>query len=498
MKPEPILKPEKTRNAKGPEARTGRSAGAGASVGMPVFLKEARASGTAGGNAMERQADEVAEAASGGAIPRGKANGPAARPSAAAIPTADAGAPLENSIRDRAESVLGTDLSHVRVHEAAADRAMAGGMNARAFTHGQHIWMGPQESSSDLKLMTHEAAHVAQQGVAMQPPLVQRQQKTATVTAGTTVQMVTFVNNPQFETEPSLRTVLTMLNRYQPTVDVGAVDFRVMALTQSYVGSGLTEDGRSHWEGNKPVIELTQEKYDTIAQHLAGTADVSDVHGVVRTVGHELYHLYREKTGNQANPIQPLFAAESSKRMEQIRQNWLEWAKGPGGHKQLGIPESKAVTKWEDIPAAERTKIEQDASQTAVIQGFYEQTAYLVEETYVRIEEISYLRVQQQAEAGPKKPSQASVSQIAQLIWRFNTALDQTVGNVDFMTPELLAKTKVAMLDFLRKRYPHRADPSVDSYEVIFYLNARANGMAPLYDDTGALISVVPPGAQVK
>lgn len=499
MKAEPVLQPGKRRGALPPVPKADHRTASGASAGLPVYLKEARTGPQRVSDPLERHADHVSAAARSDAVAPYAAGGQRSPSFASnAIPTADAGVPLQRPIRDRVEPILGVDLSRVRVHEAASDRAIAGGLNARAFTHGQHIWMGPRESSADLALMAHEAAHVAQQGAGLQDSPIQKQPQTATPTAGTTDQMALFVNNPPLETEPSLRTVLTMLNRYKPTVDVSAVDFRVMAVTQSFVGAGLFETGRSHWEGNKPVIELDQQAYDTIAQHFAGTAPVSDVHDVVRTVGHELYHLYREKTGNQGNPIQPLFSAEASKRMQQIRQNWVEWAKDPGTHKMLNMPRDKAVTKWEDLPAAERAKIEEGASQTSQIQGLYEQTAYLVEETYVRIEEISYLRVQQAAETGPKKPSLATVSQIANLLYRFNTALNQTVGNVDFMTAELVTKTRAAMLEFLRKRYPRRADPSLDSYEVIFYLASREYGLAPLFDDSGNLVSAAPPGARVK
>jgi Domain of unknown function (DUF4157) len=499
MRPEQLPKPEHGRKKRPPAGAANRANSSGTAAGMPLFLKGVQAKLKKGqrDDAFERHADQIAGAAVSRDLDRGTAT-PALQTSGsseAAIPAADAGSPIPRQVRERAEPALDADLSHVRVHEADADRKMAGGIGARAFTHGQHIWMGPNESSSDLKLMAHEAAHVAQQSGAAGAPSIQRQPQ-QTAAAGTTDQMVLFVNNPGLETDASLRTVLTMLNRYKPTVDLAGVDFQVMTSTPSYVGAGLFEDGRSHWDGAKPVIELTQEKYDTIAQHLAGTAAIADVHSVIRTVGHELYHLYREKTGNQANPIEPLFKAEATKRMEEIHQNWVNFAKDPGGAKALGIPKGTSVTKWEDIPAAERKKIEEGASQTSVIQGLYERTAYLVEETYVKIEELSYLRVQQKAETGSKRPSLASVSQLANLVYRFNTALDQSVGQ-DYMTAELLAKTKTAMLEYLRKRYPHPGDASVDSYEVIFYLTSKGSGLPPLYDDSGALISVKPAEARV-
>jgi hypothetical protein len=345
--------------------------------------------------------------------------------------------------------------------------------------------------------MAHEAAHVLQQSRGSAAPAIQKQTQPQAAVTGTPAQMARYVTNPSAETDAGLRAAIAMLNRYSATVEISKVEFRVTSVSASYVGSGLMETGRSHWEGAKPVIELPQEDYDTIAQQLAGMGTIAQVHDVVRTVGHEMYHLYRTKTGFQSNPIQPLYDAEAIRRMEEIHQNWVKFAQDPGGAKELGIPKGKQVTKWEDIPEAERKKIEAGATNTEVIQGLYERTSYIVEETYAKLEEVSYLRVQQRAEAGPAHPSYASLSDLARLLYRFNTALDESVHAADFMTTGLVTKTKAAMLAFLRKRYPHQANTSLDSYEVVFYLAAINYGNAPIYDSNGALISAKPPGARV-
>jgi outer membrane biosynthesis protein TonB len=80
-----------------------------------------------------------------------------------AIRGKDPGNPLEPGVRDRLESGLGVDLSEVRVHEDAAARRSAADLNARAFTHGNDIWLGPGASQDDAHLMAHEATHVVQQ-----------------------------------------------------------------------------------------------------------------------------------------------------------------------------------------------------------------------------------------------------------------------------------------------------------------------------------------------
>jgi hypothetical protein len=73
------------------------------------------------------------------------------------------GAPLAPSVRSQLEAGLGSNLGGVRVHSDSAARQTAHALKARAFTHGQDIWLGAGESSTDTRLMAHEATHVLQQ-----------------------------------------------------------------------------------------------------------------------------------------------------------------------------------------------------------------------------------------------------------------------------------------------------------------------------------------------
>jgi hypothetical protein len=90
-----------------------------------------------------------------------------------AIDSKGAGRPLEPATRSRIESGLGVDLGHVRVHDDARARQAASDINARAFTHGSDIWLGPGASQQDTRLMAHEATHVVQQAGGVQR-MVQR------------------------------------------------------------------------------------------------------------------------------------------------------------------------------------------------------------------------------------------------------------------------------------------------------------------------------------
>ncbi len=88
-----------------------------------------------------------------------------------AIDGSGEGSPMHPATRGTLESSLGTDLSQVRVHDDRTAQRSASDLGARAFTHRNHIWLGPGESQSDLSLMAHETAHVLQQdGVVRRKP----------------------------------------------------------------------------------------------------------------------------------------------------------------------------------------------------------------------------------------------------------------------------------------------------------------------------------------
>ncbi|MCP3097289.1 DUF4157 domain-containing protein [Myxococcus sp. K15C18031901] len=79
------------------------------------------------------------------------------------LPSSSPGVPMASSVRERIEPVLGADLGHVRVHEDSESRGTARELGARAFTHGSHIFLGPDQHADDVALLAHEATHVVQQ-----------------------------------------------------------------------------------------------------------------------------------------------------------------------------------------------------------------------------------------------------------------------------------------------------------------------------------------------
>lgn len=73
------------------------------------------------------------------------------------------GEPLNDRMRSSLEAGFATDFRSVRVHGDAHSAAAVDGLSARAFTVGNHIFLGSGEKPTDLPLIAHEAAHVVQQ-----------------------------------------------------------------------------------------------------------------------------------------------------------------------------------------------------------------------------------------------------------------------------------------------------------------------------------------------
>ena len=77
--------------------------------------------------------------------------------------TTSNGAPLPVAIKNPLSRSFSIDLTPIRVHTDAHAQLTVRKLNTRAFTYANHIFLGSGESASDLRLMSHEVAHVVQQ-----------------------------------------------------------------------------------------------------------------------------------------------------------------------------------------------------------------------------------------------------------------------------------------------------------------------------------------------
>ena len=80
------------------------------------------------------------------------------------------GSPLPAAIRNPLARTFSVDLTPIRVHTDAGAQRVVRSLGTRAFAYGNHIFLGPGEQPTDLRLIAHEVAHVVQQtgGVTLQ------------------------------------------------------------------------------------------------------------------------------------------------------------------------------------------------------------------------------------------------------------------------------------------------------------------------------------------
>ena len=484
----------------------------------------------------ERQVQRACSACNGASVDEEQIQRRADRDASPAKAADGIGAPLgtgralEPDVRRFFEPRYGVDFSAVRVHTDSSADAAARSVSALAFTLGRDLVFRAGQyaphSGAGRRLLAHELTHVVQQRAS--GARLQRQQPTqtqATAPVGTTTAFQTFVTRPQDEPDPILRAAMALWDRYRPQARIEQVRFEILTSTTSRLGHSLSIGGRSHWDGATPVIEVPQAVLDDVAGYLAvrgttaasagitaqpaggvedlstrsGLAPLERAHEAVRLVGHELHHLWRERSGHAGNPIYPVYEAEVQRRMAQVHQNWLDFILngGSSARRTLGIPLGTQIRRWEDIPANVQQSIEQGAAQTDPFEGFFQRSAYLVEEIYTKIEELSYLRVQQRdATPSVQDPSRWEVSGLAHEIYFLHNVLQSVADPSGPVTPALVAQADRDMLAYLRRRFPSSQGSQFDSYEVVFFLSAIRGGLPPLYSG-GRLISVPPPDARL-
>ena len=87
-------------------------------------------------------------------------------PPSAPINLSTGGSHLPEQVRQRMETAMGHDFSHVRIHTGGTAGAQAKQINAHAFTAGSHIYFGSGEfqpgTTQGDRLIAHELTHVIQ------------------------------------------------------------------------------------------------------------------------------------------------------------------------------------------------------------------------------------------------------------------------------------------------------------------------------------------------
>ena len=236
-------KPEPVRRAAAPEKKPEAVHRAAAPEKKPEAVHRAAAP--------EKKPEAVHRAASSAASPS------MSQTAQHAVDTKGSGRPLDSSVRSPIESSTGSDLGHVRVHDDSQARESAASINARAFTYGSDIWMGPGESTGDLRLMAHEATHVLQQGGDTAHRLLQRTNGTSGG-GGAAAATATMTEE---EATPDLQTfkLPPIKARQRPLYEAWAAQNQLKR-TMGY-DRGEPDQKDSVW---LPTVTLPQERLDTI------------------------------------------------------------------------------------------------------------------------------------------------------------------------------------------------------------------------------------------
>jgi len=119
------------------------------------------------GDSHEKEADRVAAQVARDTNPAQPLACTEDRQQSAAQIAGSSGVPLESGTRSLMESRIGNSLNDVRVHTDRETGQVAQLLNARAFTVGNHIFMGENQYSPGTtggrQLLAHELTHVGQQ-----------------------------------------------------------------------------------------------------------------------------------------------------------------------------------------------------------------------------------------------------------------------------------------------------------------------------------------------
>ena len=132
---------------------------------------------------LEREAEGMAEeVASLSTAPTRMQRFAGGRSAESALGLAGGGQPLEPAVRGDMERSFGQDFSGVRVHTGQAAQQSAKALGAHAYTIGRDIAFGAGQyaphSQAGKRLLSHELAHVVQQGAAGAPSLQLKAQAT--------------------------------------------------------------------------------------------------------------------------------------------------------------------------------------------------------------------------------------------------------------------------------------------------------------------------------
>lgn len=154
-----------------------------------------------------------------------------------------AGSPLDAGINAEMSQKMNTDFSGVNLHTGSQANDMADAINAKAFTHGQDIYFGSNETPQNKELLAHELVHAgtAQEGV--NAKLYRKPgDKWKTADQATYYELTDNALNPVFSVAPG--------------IEVEELDYQYTDITKGYLYVTFTLEGKPH-TGFIPSAQLT-------------------------------------------------------------------------------------------------------------------------------------------------------------------------------------------------------------------------------------------------
>lgn len=401
------------------------------------------------GNALEQQADQVAEAATQapsdsarpGPPPGGQRKmhrGPPRSPSSPLPPEVQdtlraGGQPLDARVRRPLEQHLGADLGDVEVHTGTQADASAKAVSARAYTSGRHIVFAEGHyrpgTVEGNKLLAHELTHVVQQRAQPNAPDLQRQpiQQPPTLDQILADMASWVVSLGTAADPPSIRSALQTFTSFG--VPLAQLQFSRLANAQWVIG-GLHIGAESRWpSGGSPEIAPSDDLLRSFQLYQSNRQQHRDSgFAVIRTLAHELRHLQRQRQRDTG-------------------------ARGPT------TAERRFEAEITRLAAATPAKLTpQEFAEVYTGRVLHAQVSYPVEEVFARLAEVEYVRrewVALQGRAGG--PTQADRERMEDLLWEIgfriayqvtmlrNTASQTTAGftQTDFQTSMREIETEI-------------------------------------------------------
>jgi hypothetical protein len=193
--------------------------------------------------------------------------------SAAALESAQGGAPIDRGARDYMEPRFGADFSGVQVHADARAAELSRSLSARAFAYGQHIYFNAGEYRPDTpegkRVLAHELTHVVQQrGGGPRPAAIQRMSARGTAIRHNVAPWGSGPTGTDYEVTTDAGSVLTGWGAYSPW------QYRLSYWCHGHTLGTFYDHGYSVYSGT-PMRTVIRDEWDSVPPDQTREGDIA-------------------------------------------------------------------------------------------------------------------------------------------------------------------------------------------------------------------------------